>query len=138
MDFIIDKVTEHLNKSICKYAKEKNLDNPNDVQILFYLKPDGFAAVKMCVHYKATEEVTFKRAMAVKLDIANMAGMAEYFVQQALFDFCKSDDISNENVSVMIVRKNDEDMDMHLYNSLVHVRKIDPVEIFDQTKIKTA
>lgn len=137
MDFLIDKVIDYLNKAICKHAKEKNLA-PNDVQILFYLKPDGFASVKMCAHYKAAEEITFKKAMGVKIDLLNIAGATEYFVQQSLFDFCGKDEIKQENVSVMIVRKNDEEMDMHLYNKENHVRKIQPEEIFDQTKIKTA
>lgn len=138
MDFIIDKVTGHLNKAICKHAKEKNLDNPNYVQILFYLKEDGLASVKMCEHYKPVEEVTFKKAMGVKFDLLNMAGATEYFVQQSLFDFCSSDNIEYGKVSVMIVRKNDEEMIMHLYNGTQHVRKINPEEIFNQEKIKTA
>jgi hypothetical protein len=137
MEFIIDKVTEYLNKAISKHAKEKNLA-PNDVQILFYLKGDGFAAVKICEHYHAKEEITFKKAMGVKLDLLNFAGATEYFVQQALFDFCSKDEIKQENVSVMIVRKNDEEMSMHLYNEGQHVRKIQPEEIFDQTKLQTS
>lgn len=143
MDFIIDKVTSYLNKAICKHAREKNLTNENDVQILFYLKPDenknyGFAAVKMCEFYKPVEEITFKKAMGVKLDLLNISGATEYFVQQALLDFCGSENIKPENVSVMIIRKNEEEMVMHLYNGVQHIRKIDPEEIFDQTKIKTA
>ena len=137
MDFLIDQVTSYLNKAICKHAKQKNL-SPNNVQILFYLKTDGFAAVKMCEHFHAKEEITFKKAMGVKLDLLNIAGATEYFVQQALFDFCGKDEIKQENVSVMIVRKNDEEMSMHLYNEGKHVRKIQPEEIFDQTKIQTS
>ena len=137
MDFIIDKVNDHLNKAICKHAKEKNL-NPSEVQILFYLKEDGFAAVKMCEKYKSVEDVTFKKALDKRLDILNISGATEYFVQQALYDFCTSDNIQPDKVSVMIVRKNDEEMVMHLYNGQIHVRKIEPEEIFDQTKIKTA
>lgn len=138
MDFLIDKVFGYLNKAICKHAKEKNLDNPNDVQILFYLKADGYAAVKMCERYKPVEEITFKKAMGVKIDLLNMAGATEYFIQQSLFDFCSSDNIKQDDVSVMIVRKDDENMIMHLYNKGQHVRKIAPEEIFDQSKIKTA
>lgn len=143
MDFIIDKVIGYLNKAICKYAQEKNIINPNDVQILFYLKPDnngnyGYAAVKMCEHYKAKEETTFKKAMGVKLDLLNLAGATEFFVQSSLIDFCELHKISPSNVSVMIVRKDDDDMVMHLYNGTQHVRKLNPEEIFNQEKLKTA
>lgn len=138
MDFLIDKVTGYLNKAICKHAKEKNIDNPNDVQILFYLKPDGFASVKMCEHYRPVEEITFKKAMGVKLDLLNMAGATEFFVQRTLFEASERSEIPFEKVSIMVVRKNDEEMDMHLYNEGQHVRKIQPEEIFDQTKIQTS
>jgi hypothetical protein len=138
MEFIIDQVTNYMNKAICKYADKKNIANPNMVQILFYLKKDGYAAVKMCENYKPVEEITFKQAINQRLDLVGLGAATEFFTQQALFDFCSSDNIKPDDISVMIIRKNDEEMNMHLYNNGVPVRRVDPLEIFDQSKIKTA
>lgn len=136
MDFIIDKVTAYLNKAICKYAKEKGITNSNDVQVLFYLRQDGLASVKMCQKYKPVEETTFKKAMGLKIDLLNLAGATEYFVQQSLVDFCASENIQSNNISVMVVRKSDDDILMFLYNGIEFVKKIEPENIFDQSKIK--
>ena len=71
-----------------------------------------------------------------------MANATEYFVQSALIDLTTSDEISADKISVMVVKKNndEEDYDMvfHLYNDKTHVRKLSLEEIFDFKKLKTA
>lgn len=140
MDFIIDQVNNYMNKAICRHAKKSGLE-PNDVQIIFYVKDDGAAGVRMAEHYQPLKyeegkEPTFKQVMGLKLDILNIATTTEFFIQQALADFCKSDDIDPDKISVMVVRRNEDMMLLYLYNNGDHVRKIAMEEIFDQSKLK--
>jgi hypothetical protein len=131
MESIINQVISYLTRAMDAWAKKKAL-NFLDVQLCFMLASDQ-ASVTLwyCSTWRPVEETTIKKALNMRIDILGIAGATEAFIGSAIMKLAEKEGLLPADIRIMVQRKDQDDVVLHLYNKGTAIRLLENEEIFD-------
>jgi len=124
IDVIQNKFTDISSKCLEKYAKQEGVKK-TDVQLIFKLGQSGDAEYLIYKQYKPLKVLTFMEVLGVRIDFKGYSLFVPNFIKGALNRYSSENNISKENVRVMLLFNEKNDMFMWLYDGTNCIKQVD-------------
>jgi hypothetical protein len=134
IDFILEKFTDITSKCLERNAKDLGVPKHN-LQLVFKLGEDGEAEYLIYNDFKPHKPLSFMEVLGVKIDFKGYSLFVPNFIKGALNRFCESDNITIQNVRVVLWFNNSNDMEMYLYDGGKYIKHIELEDLFNTEDI---